>query len=309
VEGNQAPSVAQKGVSDRIITATAAEGTVFIAAGITTDLVRETQERHQLGPIVSTIVGRLITGATLLGARLKDTERISLQIASEGPLRTVVADVVRTSPQGIGARAYSSIPDVELPVQTNGKSRIALAIGKGWLQVTRSYDVGQPYVGIVPLASGEIGDDIALYLLQSEQIPSVVTLGVMSTYENVVLSGGVIAQLLPGAAESAITMLNHHAHAMPPITQLIAEGATPEVLAQNFAGIYELRVLENYDVRFHCRCTREKVYLALMSLGRNELLKLITEQEKPEAVCEFCKMQYMLTREELQELIERLDHL
>lgn len=294
---------------DQIVTTLTGDGSISIVAGITTELVAQTQQRHELTAPVSLAAGRLITGAALLGATPKAAgERISLQIAGEGPLRTLVADVWITEPSKIGARAYTSASTVTLPVQVNGHSHVALAIGKGWLQVTRSYEVGQPYVGIVPLASGEIGDDIALYLLQSEQIPSVVTLGVMMNAEGGVdVCGGVIAQAMPGADESTIDILNARAHAMPPVTKLIAAGATAENLAQSLAGDLALRAMNYYEVSFKCRCTREKVGLALMSLGRNELTKLIGEQEETEAVCEFCKMRYMLSRAELGALIEQLD--
>jgi molecular chaperone Hsp33 len=251
--------------------------------------------------------GRLITGAALLGARLKSGERLSLQIAGEGQLRTLVADVCRPNPGEIGARAYASVTDVDPPHHINGKSRIALAIGKGWLQATRSYEVGQPYVGITPLASGEIGDDIANYLLQSEQIPSIVALGVLVSEDGVAIAGGAIAQLLPGAPESTIGALNAAVHEMPSITALIEQGASPEALAQSFAGALDLHIRESYDVSFYCRCTSDKVGLALMSLGRDELVKLISEQEQTEAVCEFCKKQYLLSRDELEALIKKLD--
>jgi molecular chaperone Hsp33 len=306
-EGMPPPSVAKGRVSDRIVVATAAAGSVFIAAGITTSLVREVWERHQLAPTVGMAAGRLITGAALLGSRLKSGERLSLQIAGEGQLRTLVADVCRPQPGEIGARAYASVTDVEPPHHINGKSRIALAIGKGWLQATRSYPVGQPYVGITPLASGEIGDDIAQYLLQSEQVPSVISLGVLVSEDGLTIAGGAIAQLLPGAPDATIGALNARVHEMPSITALIEQGASPEALAQSLAGVFELQIQESYDVSFFCRCTIDKVSLALMSLGRDELVKLISEQEETEAVCEFCKKQYLLSREELQSLIKRLD--
>jgi molecular chaperone Hsp33 len=305
-EGNRAPSVGKKGVSDRIVTAVAAGGTIFIAAGITTNLVREAQQRHQLTQTVSTALGRLITGAALLGTKLKGRERISLQIAGEGELRTLVADACLTQPHEIGVRGYTSVTNVE-PSHVNGKSRVALAIGKGWLQVTRSYEVGRPYMGIVALASGEIADDIAQYLLQSEQIPSVVSLGVITTVDSVEIAGGVLAQLMPGAPESAIETLRARARAMPPISMLIENGATPEVLAQSLAGAYDMHAQNSYDVCFYCRCTLEKVELALMSLGRDEILQLIEKQEETEAVCEFCKRSYALNREELHALVARLD--
>jgi molecular chaperone Hsp33 len=294
-------------MSDRIVTATAADGSFSISAGITTELVREAQARHQLSPTASAALGRLMTGAALLGASLKGRERLSLQIASDGPLRGLVADVALEGPNAIGARGYARRPNAELPLNERGKFDVGGAVGNGRLQVTRSFEVGQPYMGIVELQSGEIGDDIAAYLANSQQIPSVVALGVLANPGGIKAAGGVIAQVMPGADERTIALLEERARTIPPVTTLIDGGASAEDLAHAVAGDLELRSYGEYALAFSCACRREKVESALLGLGRDELRKIVNEQPTVEATCEFCKKRYELTRDDVEHLISRLE--
>jgi len=291
---------------DRIVTATAVNGSFSIVAGITSELVREIQRRHDLAPTASAAVGRLVTGAVMLGASLKGREKLTLQVASDGPLRGIVADVQLNSASEIGGRGYARSPRVDVPLNEQGKFDVGGAVGKGYLQVTRSFEVGQPYVGIVELQSGEIGDDIASYLMTSEQIPSVVALGVLANPAGIKAAGGIIAQVLPGADERTIAALETRAREMRPVTTQIDHGAAPEDLVQALAGELAVRYTRSYDVAFSCTCSRERVERALLGLGRDELAKMASEQPNTEAVCEFCKTAYVLSRDEVNDLIERV---
>lgn len=291
---------------DLIISASAPEAGFALVAGITTDLVRECQMRHALSPTATAAVGRLVTGAALLGSSLKGKERISLQISGNGPLRSIVADAWLIDEERIGARGYAKVPDADLPLNDLGKFDVAGAVGDGSMQVTKSYEVGQPYVGVVPLYSGEIAEDIAAYLVNSEQIPSIVALGVLADPQGIKAAGGVIAQLLPGADERAVSALEERALSMPPITKLIAEGADAHALLHALAGPAELRSHRTIDVRFACRCTREKVETALSGLGADELHKMAREKAETEATCEFCKKMYVFTSDEVNDLASRL---
>jgi molecular chaperone Hsp33 len=241
-----------------------------------------------------------------LGASLKGKERISLQIQGDGPLRSIVSDVWLIDEERIGARGYAKVPGVDLPLNPRGKFDVAGAVGDGSMQVTKSYEVGQPYVGVVPLHSGEIAEDIASYLVNSEQIPSVVALGVLADPNGVKAAGGVIAQVLPGADERAVSALEERALAMPPITKLINDGADAHALLHALAGPVALRAHRTIGVQFSCRCTREKVEAALLGLGADELLKMAREQTETEATCEFCKKMYVFTSDEVNELASRL---
>jgi molecular chaperone Hsp33 len=276
-------------------------------AGITTDLVREAQERHGLAPTASAAVGRLITGAALLGASLKGRERLTLQIAGDGPIGKIVADAWSGGPEIIAARAYARHPAADLPLNARGKFDVAGVVGSGQLQVTKSYDIGQPYNGIVPLETGEIGDDIASYLLNSQQIPSVVALGVLANPGGIAHAGGIIAQLMPGADEATIGALEAAAAAMPPVTTQIANGADPEALIRAIAGTLPVKIFRVFTPAFSCQCTREKVETALMGLGRDELEKIAREQPQTEATCDFCRTRYVLSAGEVGDLAARLD--
>lgn len=298
--------IAARVMRDLIISASAPGDGFAVVVGVTTELVRETQRRHGLSPTATAAAGRLITGAALLATGLKDELRISLQIAGDGPLRGVVADAWLAGPDRIGARGYTKVSYVELPLNQAGKFDVAGALGNGTLHVTKASEEGQPYSGVVPLESGEIAEDIAAYLLKSEQIPSVVALGVLADPSGVVAAGGAIAQLLPGADERAIASLEERALAMPPITKLIAEGADAHALLHAIAGGAALRAHRTLDVTFLCRCTREKVETALAGLGADELQKMARERPETEATCEFCKKLYVFTSAELNELVSLL---
>ncbi|MBV8688816.1 MAG: Hsp33 family molecular chaperone HslO [Candidatus Eremiobacteraeota bacterium] len=291
---------------DQIVSASAPERGITVLAAITTDLVSEAQHRHELSPTASAAVGRLMTGAALLGISLKGRERLSFQIVGNGPLQSIVADVARQRDGAIGVRGYAKRPNADVPLNARGKFDVAAAVGAGSLQVTKSYEVGQPYVGVVPLATGEIGDDLAAYLLKSEQIPSAVALGVLANPDGIAAAGGVLAQVLPGADERAVLYLEERAIAMPPVTQQISAGATADDLLATMAGDIPLHNRRALEVRFACRCTREKVRLALLGLGEDELLKMAAERPQTEATCEFCKKTYVLNAHEIEMLVQRL---
>jgi molecular chaperone Hsp33 len=290
---------------DLIISASAPQTGIAIAAAITTDLVAEIRSRHDLSPLVTAAVGRLTTGAALLGMSLKGSERITLQMSGDGPVGSIAADAWLLEPEVLGARGYAAHPHADLPLNAAGKFDVAGALGAGSLQVTKSYDVGQPYVGIVPFYSGEVAEDLASYLVNSEQIPSVVALGVLANPDGVLAAGGVLAQVLPGADERAIAALEERALAMPAITKLINEGADAHALLRALAGPLELRSHHTLDVRFTCTCTREKVESALLGMGADELRTLASERPELEASCEFCKKRYIFTPDDLRELAAR----
>lgn len=293
-------------VRDLIISASAPDDGFALVAGVTTSLVREAQWRHGLSPTATAAAGRLITGAALLGVGLKGALRVSLQVAGDGPLRGLVAEAWLVGEDRIGARGYAKNPVAEVPLNAAGKFDVARAVGHGSLHVTRSYEEGQPYVGVVPLVSGEIAEDLASYLLNSEQIPSAVALGVLADPQGVAAAGGVIAQLLPDADDNAAAKLEERALLLPPITKLIADGADAHALLQAFAGGAKLRSQRTLDVAFACRCTREKVETALAGLGADELRKMARERPETEATCEFCKQVYVFTNDEIDELVHLL---
>ncbi len=288
---------------DTLLAASAPDAGIALFAAIATDLVAEIRDRHDLWPTATAAVGRLTTGAALFGAQLKGNERISLQIAGSGPLGTLAADAWLLDACAVGARGYAQNTRVDLPIDARGKFDVAGAVGAGSLQVTRSSDIGQPYVGVVPLRSGEIAEDLAVYLAQSEQIPSVVAIGVLANPGGVVAAGGVLARALPGTDERALAELERRAARMPPVTQLIVHGADAAALLHELAGDWELHSQHEMAVRFACRCSRAKVEALLLGLGADELLRLSRERDGTEATCEYCKARYFFTTREVEELV------
>ena len=290
---------------DTMLTATAPDAGIALVAAITTDLVAEIRDRHDLWPTATAAVGRLTTGAVLFGAQLKGNERISLQIAGSGPLGTLAADAWLLDERTVGARGYAQNAQVDLPIDARGKFNVAGAVGAGSLQVTRSSDIGQPYVGVVPLRSGEIAEDLAVYLAQSEQIPSVVAIGVLANPGGVVAAGGILARALPGTDERALADLERRAAQMPPVTQLIARGADAGALLHELGGDWKLQGQREIAVQFACRCSCAKVEAVLLGLGADELLQLSRERDGTEATCEYCKTRYFFTTQEIEQLVAR----
>jgi len=290
---------------DELVAAADAAAGIAYYAAITTGLAGEIRSRHDLWPTAAAAAGRLATGAVLLGASLKGDERVSLQIAGDGPLGTVAADSWLLPDGAIGARAYVGNPRVELPVNERGKFDVATAVGEGFLQVTRSRGAGQPYVGIVSLRSGEIAEDIALYLAQSEQLPAVVALGVLADPGGIVAAGGILAHALPGAGESALAALEARALALGPVTELVARHPSASALLQAIAGDAPLRARRGVAVRFACRCNRQRVETLLAGLGGDDLIALARERDTAEAICEYCKTRYTFTPPELRAIADR----
>ncbi|TAM89809.1 Hsp33 family molecular chaperone HslO [bacterium] len=283
---------------DHLVTATAAEGTVRIRAAITTTLVAEARNRHDCSPTASAALGRLMTAAALMGHGFKGERRIALQVAGNGPLRNVVAEAFEHD-GGVGVRGYALHPDVDLPLAHNGKFDVGGAVGRGVLQVTRTLDNGMPYTGIVELTSGEIGDDIAGYFANSEQTPSIVALGVLASPKGILAAGGIIAELMPGAGERTIAELERAAAALPPVTTLVRAGADAPRLVGAVAGEMDPKMLRELPVRFACRCSREKVEVAIRSLGSTALAEMIRERRPQTVVCDYCRQVYELTPREI----------
>jgi molecular chaperone Hsp33 len=291
---------------DRLVTASAADGTVALVAGITTKLVAETRERHGTSPTASVAIGRLVTAAALVGANLKGRERLSLQVSGSGTIGGIVAEVMMLPDHTVGARAFAHHPEADVPPTSDGRFNVAELVGRGKLLVTKSYEVGQPYTGIVNLITGEIASDVAAYFAYSEQVPSVVAIGVHLDQSGVRAAGGVVAHVQPGASDETIGLLEANANAMDAITSQILEGVEPEGMIERIAAGLTTKRLREYDVIFACRCTREKVETALLGLGHDELVKIAQEQPTTEATCEYCKRVWKLSASEVTDLAARI---
>ncbi|MDQ2818465.1 MAG: Hsp33 family molecular chaperone HslO [Candidatus Eremiobacteraeota bacterium] len=285
---------------DYAVCALAARDTVRIIAARTTALAREGQRRHDCSPTVTAALGRLLTAAVLMSISLKRRERITLQIDADGPVGGLIADAL---PDG-RVRGYPRRPRAELPLNSDGKFDVGGIVGRGTLHVTRLFENGQPYTSAVRLATGEIGDDLAAYFARSEQTPSVVAVGVLADRQGVVASGGLLAQLLPGAGEDAVDALEKAAGAFPQISTLVREGLSPEEIVLRFAGSLSPRMTHVQPVSFRCTCDRARVARALIGLGREQLADMAASQHDTEATCEFCAQRFYFSAAEIASILE-----
>lgn len=285
---------------DYAATAIAAGDTVRIIAARTTQLVREAQSRHGASPTVTAALGRLLTGAALIGVGLSSRERLTLQINGDGPVRFLVAEAM----PGGRVRGYPGRARAEVPLNAQGKFDVAGVVGRGALHVTRIYDTGQPYTSAVPLQSGEIGDDLAYFFAHSEQVPSVVAVGVLANPDGVLAAGGVLAQLLPGAEPTTIEVLETAARALPQVTSLVRAGMSPEQMIGQVAAGLAPRVSLVQPLAFSCLCDRSRVVRALVTLGMDELLEMSRADEDTEATCDFCGQRYYFSPTEIREIVE-----
>jgi molecular chaperone Hsp33 len=288
---------------DYLVRAMNDQATVIGLACVTTDLVNEASRLHGASRTASAALGRALTGALLMGSLLKRGQRVALKFEGNGPLERII---VEADHEGT-ARGFVTVPEAEVPLQDE-KLNVAGAVGReGLLTVVKDVGMKEPYRGIVKLFSGEIAEDIAHYLVESEQTPSAVGLGVFVTPGGKVsAAGGFLIQSLPPAEEGRVDRLVENIRKIPSITDFLRQGQTPEdLLAMVFEGIPH-HFLGRKNLSYRCTCSRERIQRALISLGRDELRKLMIEQEAAEVTCEFCRTRYSFTREELGDLLREI---
>ena len=291
---------------DRLVLATAADSTVRLIAAVTSETVSEAVRRHGTSPTASAAMGRMLTGAALMGASLKDFDRLTAKIECTGPIGGIIAEA---NDKG-HVRGYVKTPDVELPAKTNGKFDVSGIIGEGTFYIIREsgFDIGlhrEPYVGSVPIVSGEIAEDFAYYLAKSEQIPSAVLLGVLlqNSEPFVTAAGGVMVQMMPGVNEHIVTMIEDTIAHVPHLTSVIKEGATPEDLIRLALGDIKFEILEEREVQFRCNCSMERALSMIAALGSQEVRSMLDEDNGAVMTCGFCSEIYQLSGDDLREIL------
>lgn len=268
-------------------------------------LTERARQIHKTLPVATAALGRCLMACSMMGDQLKGAgSSVTMRFKGDGPLGslTAVAD-----DEG-NVRGYVQNPAVLLPLKENGKLDVGGAMGgQGTLTVIKDLDMKEPYVGMVPLVSGEIAEDVTQYFAVSEQIPTACALGVLvDTDQSVLRAGGYLIQLLPGAGEEVIEKVEAGVKALGPVTAaLMAEGMDAEGLLRRVLPDLELEILESHPVEYRCYCSRERVAQALISMGPDEPRALIKEQGCAELTCQFCDAVYQFSREELEELLKR----
>ncbi|MSM39967.1 MAG: Hsp33 family molecular chaperone HslO [Geobacter sp.] len=290
-------------MNDYLVRIITENGSVRALACVTTALVNEACQRHGAWPTAAVALGRALTGGTLMGALLKTGQRVALSFEGNGPLQKLLVEADANG----AVRGSVRVPAVHME-DSEGRLDVAGALGKaGLLTITKDLGLKEPYKGIVPLATSEIGEDLAQYLTESEQIPSAVGLGVFVEPDNSVsAAGGFLIQALPPSDDAVVERLMQRIAELPPLTTLLRQGTTPEdLLAKLFAGI-PYTVLEKRALAFVCSCSRERIERVLLSLGKRDLAELLEKQGETEVTCEFCRERYHFDRSDLERLLDSI---
>ncbi len=288
-------------MSDFLIRGMAAHGMVRFAAVQTCGMVERMRQIHHTMPLATAALGRALTVCSMMGDDLKSEKgSVTLQIRGGGPLGsiTAVADSCGNT------RGYLQNPALELPLRPDGKLDVGGGVGcDGVLTVIRDDGEGEPFSGKVELRSGEIAEDVAAYFAESEQIPTVCALGVLvGRDQSVCCAGGFLIQLMPGAEEQVIDLLEQRIAAFGSVTGHLQTRDIKQVMTELLQGL-EPEILRCHEVAYECKCSREKVEQALLSMGRSELQRLAEEQKETRVTCQFCDTEYVFSPEQLMALL------
>lgn len=287
-------------MSDGIIRALAYDGQVRVSAVICTDAVETARQCHDAFPTAIAALGRTMASTLLLSWGLKGEGHITLRIFGDGPLGGII---VTGDAEG-NVKGYVQEPQTDLPLNSRGKLDVGGAIGTGDLYISKDIGLKEPYTGSVPLVTGEIGDDVASYLMTSEQTPSVVSVGVLVNPDyTVAAAGGIILQAMPNCDEAVLDDLEARLQGARPVSALINEGAGIADIIRNYLPGVEVQLLEENPVQWHCNCSRDRISGLLKSIGVEELEDMIENDGETEVTCHFCSTRYHFDRSELEEIL------
>lgn len=278
------------------------DGTLTVMAIDSTDIINKMEQIHQTSAVTSAALGRLLTAASMMGAVLKGKDNsITLRLSGDGPSGSIIA----VSDSMGNVRGYVANPVVEIPLNIKGKLDVAGAVGtNGTLTVMKDLGMKEPYIGQIPIISGEIAEDITSYYATSEQTPTVCALGVLVNPDlSIQAAGGFIIQLLPTAFEDTIDKVEECIQGIESVTQMLTRGMTPEDICRHVLKGFELEILDTSSPEYKCNCSKERVSKALLTLGKEELAEM-AQDEKTEVSCHFCDKKYVFTPKEILKLCE-----
>lgn len=279
------------------------DGSAVLSVLDSTDIVRTMERYHHTSATASAALGRVLTVTSLIGYGLKDEDcSLTVMFKGDGPIGSITA----VSDWKGNVRGCCDNPLADLPENAQGKLDVGGLIGRnGALYVLKDLGMDAPYVGQVEIQNGEVAEDITAYFAYSEQIPTVCALGVLvDTDLSILNAGGFLLQLLPGATEECISRIEENIKKIPTMTQMLSDGLSINNIAQKiFTGI-DFETIDSDLVSYKCTCSRDRMEKVLISLGKDELLRLAEEQETTEIVCHFCNKKYLFSDEELRSLIQ-----
>ena len=288
---------------DYIVRATAADNQIRAFAATTRELTEHARQIHNLSPIATAALGRLMTAGAMMGAMMKgEDDLLTLQIHGDGP----IGGITVTADAKANVKGYVNNPSVMLPPNAKGKLDVGGAVGEGILNVIKDMGMKEPYIGQTALQTSEIAEDLTYYFAASEQVPSSVGLGVLMTRENEVeQAGGFIIQLMPFTEEKVIDALEKKLGNMTSVTTLLKEGKTPEMILDELLGEFGLEINEKIPTKFYCNCSKKRVEKAIRSIGKKEIKEMIEEGKPIEVNCHFCNTNYEFSVEELKEILKK----
>ncbi len=292
-------------MKDRLIDCFAYDGKVSIKCISSTDMVEEARKLHDLSPTASAALGRLLTITSIMGYETKEEKgSITNQIKGDGPLGMLTA----VGESNGNVKGYVANPKLDLPLnENNGKLDVGTAVGKhGMLYIIKDLGIGKPYVGMTPIVSGEIAEDFTNYFATSEQTPSVIALGVLVDKNGIRSAGGYKLSLMPDATDEIISKIEEQVGKIDPVSKMLDEQKTLEEIAKEVTGDNNLKVLAEINPEYKCNCSREKCEKGLIAIGKEELQKIIDEEEKIEIACNFCDKKYEFTREDMKKLLNNM---
>jgi molecular chaperone Hsp33 len=288
---------------DYLVKAASEDFSFTVSIAITTNLVEKAREIHNTSKLATAALGRALSLVGIMGTELEGTQTISFQIISNGPLKGLF---VQSDAYG-NVRGYVKNPYIELPPNEIGKIDVETGIGKtGYLYVVKDLGFGSPYIGITPLVKGGIATDLAHYFYHSEQTPSVVAAGTYTNREGrVEASGGMIGRVLPGTDSSRISILEERIRQLPPLSELIKEYSSSEIIMRILFGDIPYTIIEKRSLQYHCPCSKDRAKATLILLGKEEIESMI-EDGSAEVTCIFCGAHYHFKREELEDILSKM---
>ena len=289
---------------DYMVRATAGNAQIRAFAATTKDLSEYARCAHGLSPIAAAALGRLMTGTVMMGTMMdNEDDLITVKMDGDGPLKSVLA----TADNKGNVKGYVGNPYVIMEPNASGHLNVGGGIGEGNLTVIRDMGMKEPYVGQVPLYTGEVAEDLTYYFTKSEQTPSSVGLGVLVERENlsVIAAGGFIIQLLPFAEEETIAHLEENLKKFSSVTDILKAGKTPEELLNIVLEGFDIEFTDKVDLNFYCNCDKDRVERALMLIGEKEIQEMIDDGKEIELRCHFCNKAYTFNVDELKALKEK----
>lgn len=291
-------------MSDIRIRAIAADSAIQITAVTSRETVERARQIHKTMPTATAALGRTLTICSIMGSQLKvDDGSVTVQFKGNGPLGSVVC----VSDSKGNVRGYLQNPACDLPLRSDGKLNVGGGIGQGYLMVIKDIGLKDPVSGTTVLVNGEIAEDITRYFAESEQIPSACALGVLiDTDQSVKQAGGYLVQLMPGCSESDIDRLEKNIQKAGSMTAMLESGMSLQQIICAILDGFQVEFLDESVFCYQCNCSHDKVMRALISMGREELSRLIQEESRIEVTCQFCDRVYEFEKEELQNILKKV---